>query len=324
MGLTKSQYERISSEYSARRSRALSARDKKLADIRLKYPEYSALEDESTTAAVGFARKFLDNPGMSLEAMDKELHSLSERRAAFLRARDIDPADLEPHYTCPDCQDTGFIGNVKCHCFRQAEIELMYGRSNIRPLLAVNNFDNLREDLYEGDDLNHFKEAVMWCHRFIDSFDSEYGNLMLTGTVGTGKSFLSCCIAGELLRSGHSVLYFSAADFFRSYGDLMYGRSKNAGEDSSLYDSDVFACDLLIIDDLGTELQGDFSASGLFNCLSARHNAARSTIINTNLSLSDLHERYSDRVFSRLTGYYRILKLTGSDLRMKTRNIGDN
>jgi DNA replication protein DnaC len=116
--------------------------------------------------------------------------------------------------------------------------------------------------------------------------------------------------------SGHSVLYFSASDFFDTCAHNAFRRGD---EDALDTDNDLYDCDLLIIDDLGTEYANQFVSSELFSCLNARHNKRRSTIINTNLSLKFLQERYSDRVLSRITGYYTILKLTGPVLRMKLR-----
>ncbi len=315
--LTKSQYERIKSEYGARRARALAIHDKKMSDLRIRYPEFSAMEDEASGIAMDYARRYVADPSVSLDEMDCKLKELTARKNEFLLSRGIDPESLKPDYHCPDCQDTGYVGSEKCHCFRQAELEITYNHSNLSSLLATNNFDNMREDLFEGEDRVRFKEAASQCRRFAADFDDKYENLMLTGTVGTGKSFLTCCIAAELLKTGHSVIYFSAVDFFKIYGNQMYGR-RYGDEDADVSDDDIYTCDLLIIDDLGSESVNDqFSGSALFNCMNSRHNAQKSTIINTNLSLSYLHERYTDRVFSRLTGYYRILKLTGPDLRIR-------
>ena len=320
MPLTRSQYENIINGYDARRTRALAERDNRLADIRIRIPEYAALEDKSTEFAASFARRYIEDPSLDLNELDNMLHDLLKKREALLIEHGYDPDYLSIRYTCPDCQDTGYIDGRKCHCFIKREIDLLYNRSNISQMLKTENFLNLRTDLFSGEDLGRFNEAVAICHDYIDHFDTDYSNLMLYGTVGTGKSFLSCCIAKELIDSGHSVIYLSAADFFKLYGDMMFGRRNNDEEDV-IYDDDIFTCDLVVLDDLGTELSNQYTCSALFDFLNNRHTAGRSTIVNTNLSLPELHDRYSDRVFSRLTGYYRILKLTGPDLRLKLRSI---
>jgi len=137
---------------------------------------------------------------------------------------------------------------------------------------------------------------------------------MFYGKVGTGKSFLSGCISHELLKRGHSVIYFSASDLFSLMADNAFHRSSRP--EDSLDNKDIYECDLLVIDDLGTELTNQFVGSSLFTCLNERHIRRKSTIVSTNLSLQELHERYSDRVFSRAVGNFEIIKLTGNDIRV--------
>ena len=150
-------------------------------------------------------------------------------------------------------------------------------------------------------------------------FDEVYRNLYLYGTVGTGKSFLSVCIARELLESGHSVLYFSAAALFDRLS--MYSFDPKVREELRSFTSDLYGCDLLIIDDLGTELTSQFISAQLFTCLNERHLSRKSTVISTNLSLKEMQARYSDRVFSRITNDYDLYKLTGNDIRVLKRRL---
>ena len=320
MALTKAQHRNLSREYDIRRTEAQRIRREHLEEIRSSIPEYSALEDEATDVAASFARRYILNPSLSLDEMDRELERINVRQEELLRENGFDPSYVEPAYTCPDCEDTGYIDGHKCHCLKEAEYAILYNtlydKSHMHTLTETDNFDALREDLFTGPDLEHFREAVKICHDFVDNFDTAYDNLLFTGSVGTGKSFLSSCIARDLLEAKHSVIYFSASDFFDACADTAFGRNS---EDELNDDNDLYECDLLIIDDLGTEYANQFVSSTLFACLNARHNKRKSTIISTNLSLSDIQSRYSDRIFSRLTGYYTILKLTGPDLRMKLR-----
>lgn len=289
-------------------------------EIRTRIPEYARLEDEATDTAVRFARLAIADPGTHLDEMDAALDRIEARKQELLRENGYDLSYTEIPYTCPDCEDTGYIDGSKCHCFRQASLrmlyDMLYDKSHLHGLTETDNFSTLRDDLCTGEDLEHFREAVRRCHSFIDNFDRGYENLLFVGSVGTGKSFLSSCIAHELLMSGHSVIYFSASDFFDACADNAFRRGDDDAPDT---DNDLYDCDLLIIDDLGTEYANQFVNSELFSCLNARHNKHRSTIISTNLSLKLLQERYSDRILSRITGYYTILKLTGPDLRMKLR-----
>ena len=145
-------------------------------------------------------------------------------------------------------------------------------------------------------------------------FNSDYENLFFYGTVGTGKSFLSICTAGELLKEGHSVLYFSSSSLFDTISSCIFRQDNKAEYHSFL--EDLYGCEVLVIDDLGTEMTNNFVAAQLFSLLNERDLRRRATIISTNLSLPELRDRYSDRIFSRITSSYTILKLTGPDIRV--------
>ena len=154
----------------------------------------------------------------------------------------------------------------------------------------------------------------------MQNFKEDYHNLFFYGTVGTGKSFLSGCIAKELLETGNSVIYFSASGMF----ELLAMYSFDAVKESlyGLYD-DLYDCDLLIIDDLGTEITNNFVTSQLFSCLNQRHLRQKATLISTNISLEELRDRYSDRIFSRITSSFTLCKLTGPDIRILKRRMAN-
>ena len=223
-------------------------------------------------------------------------------------------------WDCPDCHDTGYVGSEKCHCLRRRETAVLYDQSNLEMLAADADFSSLSESYYTGEDLEHFRQARRTCERFVDEFDRVFRNLYLYGTVGTGKTMLSVCAARALIEKGKSVLYFSAASLFDRLADCTFG----SGTRDALRDftGDLYNCDLLIIDDLGTEFTNAFVASQLFSCISERELNRHPTIISTNLSLKEMQARYSDRVFSRITSTYEICKLTGRDIRLQRRRRG--
>lgn len=305
--------------YDARKSEAYRIRQQHLEEIRETIPEYSDLEDEAAGIALDYGRKLLADPDTSISDMDLALADITRAKEKLLREHGYDLSYIEPAFTCPDCQDTGYIKNSKCHCFKQREIELTYGQSNIHDFFKTENFSNLRTDFYEGDDLEHFLKASELSHSFVDNFDTNYQNLMFYGKVGTGKSFLSGCIAYDLLENGHSVIYFSATDLFKVLSDSAFHRNGSNDIDDDIC-SEIYDCDLLVIDDLGTEIGGQFVNSSLFTCLNERQLRRKPIIISTNLSLAEIHERYSDRVFSRIVGSFTIIKLTGPDLRIKNKD----
>ena len=224
-------------------------------------------------------------------------------------------------YNCPACKDTGYIGGEKCSCLKKQILSVSYEQSNIAKLLETDNFSTLSEEYYEGEDLLHFREAVALCHNIVDNFESNKENLLLYGSVGVGKSFLSCCIAKELLDKGYSVLYFSSSHLF----DVLAENDFRKDSKENLYTSkeDIYNCDLVVIDDLGTEITNSFVFTSLFSLITERILRNKSTIISTNLTLKHLMDLYSDRIFSRITAKYKLCKLSGPDIRIykKTASI---
>lgn len=319
MALTNSQYETITRIYEKRQAKSRRQLEERSAFVHTHIPGYRDIEDEIASVSVTQSKKYLLGDAEAISELKKQLHTLTKKKQQLLLDASL-PADyLESVYECPDCKDTGYIDGKKCHCFLQAQIELLYEQSGIRQLLESENFSNLSYEYYEGDDLKHFQNTVLTCQNFIRNFNSDYHNLFFYGTVGTGKSFLSCCVAKELMESGHSVVYFSASDLF----DTLSKRKFASGKEESLEQSydDLYACDLFIIDDLGTEYSNNLTATELFSLINDRHLRRKATLISTNLSLEDFRNRYSDRIFSRITSNYELCKITGPDIRMYKKRL---
>ena len=330
MSLTNAQYNSIMKDYEQTRDRNRHLTEQRRLEVYTKLPEYGRLDESVGELSVAQARLLLNGDDEALTRLRLSLKDISRRKKELLVSAGY-PADyLEPVYTCPDCKDTGYIEGdnglrKKCHCFHQQELDILYEQSHIRDMIASENFSSLSFEYYQGEDLAHFRKCVDVCHNFVQNFKQDYHNLFFYGTVGTGKSFLSGCIASELLQSGHSVIYFSASGLF----DTLARYTFNAGAKEALsgFYEDIYSCDLLIIDDLGTEMTNTFVASQLFSCLNERHLRKNATIISTNLSLEELRDRYSDRVFSRITSHYDLCKLNGPDIRMckkRMQNASDN
>lgn len=319
MALSSSQFESIIKGYERTRDHnrhILEARTKQIYDT---IPGYRELDESVSGLSVSAAKLMLSGDDTASERLKRELADIARQRSDLLAANGF-PADyLEPIYTCEHCQDTGYITNAeglkeKCRCFRKQELSVRYAQSNIQDMILKENFSTLSYDYYQGEDLQHFKAAVALSREFVQNFRESGDNLFFYGTVGTGKSFLSGCIAQELLQAGYSVIYFSASGMF----ERLAGYSFDSGAKEALRDfyEDLYGCDLLIIDDLGTELTNSFVTSQLFSCLNERGLRKKSTVISTNLSLEELRDRYSDRIFSRITSNFSLCKLTGPDIRI--------
>lgn len=321
MSLTNTQYDTIMRQYEAIRIRNRHLLEQRKAEVYERLPQLPEIDASICGTSLAHARRLLEGDDSALPALHEQLAALAAQKASLLSGAGY-PADyLDMPYQCPDCQDTGYCNGVKCHCFRQAAIDLVYTQSNIRNILEQENFSTFSFAYYSKDALpenggvsafDAAHAAVKACRSFIQDFDSAFGNLFLYGSTGVGKTFLSNCVARELLDSGHSVIYFTAAQLFQ----LLEAVSFHRDEVDSSSCQNLFDCDLLIIDDLGTEFATSFTTSQLFLCLNERLLRRKSTIISTNLNISQLVELYSERTFSRITSSYTMVKLVGADIRI--------
>ena len=321
MPLQNFQYDTIMREYSRRQAQNHRILEEHTAEAYGKIPRLKEIDDEVATLSADKVRRLLNGEEKGTSDLKAAIQELSDERITLLVANGFPGDYLEMPYTCPDCQDTGYIGSRKCTCFKKAEIELLYAQSNLNEILEKENFDSFSFDYYSATIKNEAtglsaletaRRAYDTAQRFVQNFDHKFENLFLYGDTGVGKTFLSHCIARELLRSTHCVLYFSAYDLFDMMAANSFSR-KDTGTDEEL----IYDCDLLIIDDLGSEYTNAFIAAQFFTCINERLIHKKSTIISTNLSLESLANLYTERSFSRITSSYALLKIIGDDIRIK-------
>ncbi len=327
MALNNAQYATIMREYEEKRLQTRLLQDSRMNEIIRKIPEYKDLDNSSIDASMEYAKSALfDSPAdkeKSTEKLRLHLSQIAEQKKRLLIKHGY-PADyLDPVYTCPDCKDTGYIGTEKCHCFKQAIVDLLYTQSNIRDVLKKENFDNFNINYYSKTDidpvtnLSAYDSMTGICNiarEFVADFPSSASNLLFLGKSGLGKTFLSHCIADELLKKGYTVLYLSAPQLF----DIL--KKNNFGEKDEDVDYNELAhyvmnCDLLIIDDLGSEIVTELTASGFNICINERLLKKHSTLISTNLTPNELNDVYGERNFSRIVGFYRFCRFYGTDIR---------
>lgn len=314
MALNREQYDRLMMEYSQCRDQHRHELEHRKRRIYAQIPEYRRLDQLISDTSVQELDSRLFGGSASAD-LSEQLRHFADQKSALLTKAGY-PADyLDLQYDCAECRDTGYVNGRKCSCLRQKELKILYRQSRLEQLMQTNCFAQLSEEFYHGQDLERFRSALSSCRSFISRFDSDYENLFFYGTVGTGKSFLSISTAGELLRKGYSVLYFSAAGLFETISSYVFQSDRR--EAYSWFLQDLHSCDLLVIDDLGTEITNNFVAAQLFSLINERDLGRKSTIISTNVSLPELQERYSDRTFSRITSNYTVRKLTGPDIRIQ-------
>uniref|UniRef100_UPI004056862A ATP-binding protein n=1 Tax=Agathobacter sp. TaxID=2021311 RepID=UPI004056862A len=326
MALTNAQYDEIMRGYQARQLHSKHIARERLLEAYEKEPALKEIDETIASLSVSSARKRLDGDANAIQNFKRELSLLRDKKALLLKRMGLSADYFNEVYTCPICKDTGYVNGRKCSCFKQQMIDIIYAQSNVKTIVLKENFANFSFDYYSKEyknpltglsSLDSAKHAVRECRRFIDEFDKKPKNILFYGDTGVGKTFLSNCIAKELLEQGKSVIYFTAFQLF----DILSKRVFEKDADAIAAHQNIYDCDLLIIDDLGTEFPNSFTTSQLFLCVNERILRQKSTIISTNLNTAQVAEQYSERTFSRISSNYCILKLFGDDIRIQKRRM---
>lgn len=296
----------------------IEAEDRK-ADLFTKVPELEEIENEMRKIGLEAARAALNRKNDSMlikQQLQDKLEQLKTRKNTIYNRLGITDDYLEPDYNCKICSDTGFIKTgEKCICLKQKIISNTYKNSNMELLIRDQNFENFNIDLYEDDDQENMYKILKNVKMFIDNFELEKENsLIFYGDPGVGKTFLSSCIAKEILDKGYTVVYYKISEILRIAQDINF--KKTYDNNKELAYKNIYNADLLIIDDLGTELTNKFVISELFNLIEHRSVHRKKTIISSNLNIKEIAERYDYRIISRLSESYIFLEVRGKDLRI--------
>ncbi len=320
MALKNFQFDSIMRDYNRRQMAHKHLLDEHIQHAYQILPQLQELDAEEADASVEYAARMISGDTKAPKQLEQLLSSIDEQRRQLLASAGLPSDYLTLTYDCPLCKDTGFDEQGrKCSCFFKAAADLLYRESNLQEQYAAENFDTFSLDYYNKEEpepksgLTPYQlaqKALLTAKEYADEFSRSPGNLLIYGPTGVGKTFLSNCIAKELIESIHSVVHLSAIDFFEQLAAHQFRQE----EEELVYDS-ISQCDLLIIDDLGTEIGNSFVVSSLCQVIDQRLKNKQGTIITTNLELSDLKDRYLDRTFSRMISGYTFLRLAGSDIR---------
>lgn len=318
--------------YEKKRLNAIAEAENKKQALYNKCPEFLEIEDKLHILGISTAKAILSNNDSSyLNNLKTEIEKLKVAQANILKKLNMDETQLKPNFECKICNDTGFTTQnyqtVMCACLKQKLLNIEYNKCNISNL-DKENFSNFNFNLYSNEinkekynsnisPKENIKIIKQLCENFINDFDNPNSkNLLFTGNTGLGKTFLSNCIANELLKSGKTVLYQTAPVMLDSIIDYRFGK-KNI---QNICDY-IYSVDLLIIDDLGTETINSMKFTELFNIINTRllnsSNKVTKTIISTNLNMKNLYQTYDERIVSRFVGYYNICRFFGEDIRFK-------
>lgn len=298
----------------SRRNSDLSEFDKHLNEVKAKAPTAIQIFNElnqiqsSLLKSVFSGERSLDN------LQDKQLKLSSELKEALLK-NGFSEDYLEIKYFCPLCSDTGMYKGENCICYKKLVNEYNYNELSSQSQIENCTFDNFSLDYYpEAENelgispKNKMREIFEYCKNYADSFSLKSSSILMYGKTGLGKTHLSLSISEAVAKKGYSVIYGSTQNLLRQTEKEYF-----QGQDEII--NSILNCDLLILDDLGTEFESKFNTSQVYNIINTRLNYSKPTIISTNLSGKELQQRYAQRVVSRLIGDYDCLMFVGNDIR---------
>lgn len=294
---------------------------KRREEIKNKYPEILELDTTIQKLCLNLSMAALRGitDQNELNKIKEEITDLRAKKYEMLVSHGYNPDYLNLHYNCPKCKDTGFIGIEKCSCFKSKLIKLYYKDSDLEEAVKTNNFKNFNINLYPNHKLNderytprkNIEDILEYITgEYLPNFKNSNTNLLFYGNSGTGKTFLSWCIAKELLDKGFLVVYKTSDDLLRALKDIKFNN------DTDL-ENLLINCDLLIIDDLGSEQITDFSSTELFTLINKKILKNKKMLISTNLSLPLISKRYSERISSRIIGEFKLFKFFAEDIRIQ-------
>lgn len=254
----------------------------------------------------------------AVEKIKTENLALQVEMSMLLREHGETAVNFEPQYTCPHCEDTGTVGGKRCTCLEALLRELSCRSLSELSAMQPTSFDELSLDFYsdrpEGrsgiSPRARMREVIGYCRCYAEEFDGHDVSLLLRGPTGVGKTHLSLAIAGTVMAKGYSVVYGPVQKLLHRLEKEHFGRADGNSEDI------LNDCDLLILDDVGTEFTSSFYTSALYNILNGRMLEGKPTIISTNLNQKELTDRYGEAIASRVTGTFQPLVCAGADIRL--------
>ena len=296
---------------SQRRQCAAADLDVRKSTLPEKYPDIYRLHQDLTAAGVRMGKAMLGCTPEQREGHIAEFKALEEDFLTALANVGLPPNYLQVQPQCPPCEDKGFVQGHSCQCRQALLNRLAYGwLSNISRVEEC-SFDNFSLDYYEGENAQRMEKLLVSCKRYAGSFTLKSPDLLFMGPPGLGKTHLSLSIAREVVHSGFLVLYAAAGKLLDRLVDISFNNKEDEYKDI------VYGCDLLIVDDLGTEFQTRFTKSEVYSIINTRQLERRPTIINTNLSLQELEKAYDERVLSRLANNYKVNVFGGKNIRFQ-------
>lgn len=314
----------IIEEYEALRNKNKSIQNQRINEVYLKLPVIKSIDSKINSIGFEIASNIFKASKNNLNTDDfislkqKEINNLKKQKEDILKQNGFDSDYMDIKYKCNKCKDTGYIDSKKCTCFKQKLINIYFKQSNLSNIIERENFSTFNLDYYSTVKSETYRisprenmiNIKSRCVDFCETFDSIDNNLLFTGSTGLGKTFLCNCIATEVLKQGKSVVYNTSTTLIDNIRNIKYSENNKSKIDYTLN------CDLLIIDDLGTENITQSSQSEIFNILNERLLRKKKIIISTNLFLDEIQTKYHQRIASRIFGNFDLCEFFGQDIRI--------
>ncbi len=313
-------YDKAQSILDRRKERATLEAQDRADELCAKIPELNTINRKLAQIGLNISKTFFtsQNPKEDIDRLRTESLALQEEKKNLLKKNGYGENALAIKYTCPACEDTGFIGGRRCKCFinllKDIEREKI---EKIAPLEEC-TFETFNTEYYpdnaENGEISPRRRAEKIkenCIRYATNFSKNSKNLFFMGGTGLGKTHLSLAIANVAINKGYSVIYGTAQNILGDLQNENFGRLDNL----KYRENEILDVDLLILDDLGTEFKNAYTVSCLYNIINTRLSAKLPTIISTNYSIDEIEKIYDQRTTSRIIGGYSTLVLTGNDIR---------
>lgn len=325
MGYSEKIKRRAAEILSERRHSAETAAEKRKKRIFREVPDAERYEKELSSYGISAVRALIKGGDTKSALEELKNNSLEAQRQfeAVLNENGYTLSDLEPDYFCKKCGDTGYYEldnkTVMCDCLKNARTEAACEELNRSSPLRLSTFEDfdLRyysmdiDERYPRSPYDQMSKILSFCKKYADNFSLSSGNIFMCGKTGLGKTHLSLAIANEVIKKGYGVIYAPAPKIVATLEKEQFSRDRNFTDESMFID-----CDLLIVDDLGTEFSTQFSTSAIYNLFNDRLLSGKPIIINTNCELTELEELYTERFVSRIIGEATKLDFFGTDVRI--------
>lgn len=301
-----------------KQQRYLALQHQAKADLAKDLPSLKSLDDKMNHLGIRLTRATLARETEKVKQIKKSMTQLESEKEALLGEQ----ARLHnARYFCEDCQDTGLVDGEACHCLKQCLVELCIVKFNLNAKAQKETFDTFDPKCYSDAPQTGGKPSPRQnaenikrnCESYCEIFDQVSKQFLFTGPTGTGKTFISNCVAIRLMQKGNTVAYYTASQLISWLQTQIFGKDKEAAAHAL---DPLLSCDLLIIDDMGVEFSSEYNQKLLYQVIDSRLNVEKDMIISTNLNPTEIKIYYDERLSSRIRGNFKIVPFYGEDIRL--------